>query len=290
MSPDKRRRMTGFQAMGVEVTVEGATSKALMDIADLFGEWERTFTRFAPDSELSQVNANPDSTVVVSETFARVTRVTLAAWKATGGLVDPTLACAIESAGYDCDLDLLRRDDPRPPGAPSPGRAAEVRIAGRLLQRPPGVRLDLAGVVKAIVVDQSLRMLPDEGFVAAGGDVATRGPATVGLPGGGSITLLHGGLATSGIKARSWQRGGGLQHHLIDPRTGRPAHSRWHIVTVAAASCLGADVAAKAAFLLSDEGPEWLDERNLPGRFFAEDDVVENDAWREQVGEPAAAR
>ncbi len=273
--------------MGVEVTVEGATSKALMDIADLFGEWERAFTRFAPDSELSHVNANPDSTVVVSETFARVTRVALAAWKATGGLVDPTLACAIESAGYDCDFDLLRRNDPRPPGAPFPGRAADVRIAGRLLRRPPGVRLDLAGVVKAIVVDQSLRMLPGEGFVTAGGDVATRGPATVGLPGGSSITLHDGGLATSGIAARSWQRGGRLQHHLIDPRTGRPAESRWRLVTVAASSCLGADVAAKAAFLLSDEGPEWLDEHNLPGRFLAEDDLVENDAWREHVGEPA---
>ena len=33
------------------------------------------------------------------------------------------------------------------------------------------------------------------------------------------------------------------------------------------ATCLDADVAAKAAFLLGDEGPDWLDERGLPGRF-----------------------
>jgi thiamine biosynthesis lipoprotein len=75
-------------------------------------------------------------------------------------------------------------------------------------------------------------------------------------------------------------RGGVVQHHLIDPRTGRPARSRWDEVTVAAASCLAADVAAKAAFLVSDDGPCWLDERGLPGRFVAHTEVVENEAWR----------
>ncbi len=58
-------------------------------------------------------------------------------------------------------------------------------------------------------------------------------------------------------------------------------------MTVAAGSCLGADVAAKAAYLLSDDGPDWLDERALPGRFLAEDDLVENEAWRVQTAEPA---
>jgi thiamine biosynthesis lipoprotein len=72
-----------------------------------------------------------------------------------------------------------------------------------------------------------------------------------------------------------------MQHHLIDPRTGRPAESRWDEVTVAADSCLAADVAAKAAFLLSDEGPAWLDERGLAGRFREGDVFVENRGWNE---------
>jgi hypothetical protein len=54
-------------------------------------------------------------------------------------------------------------------------------------------------------------------------------------------------------------------------------------VTVAAESCLAADVAAKAAFLLSAEGPGWLDERGLPGRFLAADRTVENEAWRRML-------
>ena len=287
MSLDPRRMgRSHFAAMGTEIVVEAGSQKALMDVADLFGEWEHVFTRFSPDSELSHVNDSPEHTVVVSEPFARGLRVALAAWKATGGLVDPTLATAVESAGYDRDFAELLLDDPRPAGPAAPGRANQVRLAGRLLMRPPGVRLDLAGVVKSLAVDEALALIGGAGSVSAGGDVATRGPTTVGLPGGGSLTLADGGVATSGMTARAWRRAGRLQHHLIDPRTGAPSRSRWQQVTVAAGSCVGADVAAKAAFILSDDGPDWLDGHGLPGRFVAEDDVLENDSWRERLGEP----
>jgi thiamine biosynthesis lipoprotein len=91
--------------------------------------------------------------------------------------------------------------------------------------------------------------------------------------------LLSGGLATSGRTKRRWVRGGEEQHHLIDPRTGRPSTSRWDEVSVCGATCLAADVAAKAAFLLGDDGPDWLDERNLPGRFVARGRTHENRSW-----------
>jgi thiamine biosynthesis lipoprotein len=95
-------------------------------------------------------------------------------------------------------------------------------------------------------------------------------------------------MATSGSTKRRWLRGGSVQHHLIDPRTGRPAESRWDEVTVAAGSCVAADVAAKAAFLLSDDGPAWLDERDLAGRFRDGEVFVENRSWNELLMERAA--
>ena len=50
------------------------------------------------------------------------------------------------------------------------------------------------------------------------------------------------------------------------------------------ATCLDADVAAKAAFLLGDEGPDWLDERGLPGRFLdAGDRAVTNRSWQRSL-------
>jgi thiamine biosynthesis lipoprotein ApbE len=51
-------------------------------------------------------------------------------------------------------------------------------------------------------------------------------------------------------------------------------------VTASGATCLHADVAAKAGFLLGERGPEWLEERGIPARFVGVDGaIVENDAW-----------
>jgi thiamine biosynthesis lipoprotein len=151
------------------------------------------------------------------------------------------------------------------------------------------VKLDLNGVVKARAVDDAMCLLAAPGFVAAGGDVAGRGGAVVGLPDGEALNLERGGVATSGTTRRRWRRNGHVQHHLIDPATGRPSDSIWSLVTVAAASCRDADVAAKAAFLRGPGGPAWLDERGLPGRFLSPAGEVTNRAWQAALGssEPA---
>ena len=264
--------------MGADVVV-GAAPGELERIGLLFAEWDRVFSRFRPESELCRVNRDPAKVVVLSRLFAHAARVALGAAAATEGLVDPTLGLAIEAAGYDRDFAELRDDGPL--GSTATGRWRAVRLDGRLLSRPLGVALDLNGVVKSLAVDAALDEISGPGFVSAGGDVAARGGAVVGLPGGGSLRLGSGGLATSGRTKRQWLRGGELQHHLLDPRTGRPSTSRWDEVTVAAGSCVAADVAAKAAFLLSAYGPDWLDERKLPGRFRAGGEVVVNRAWDE---------
>jgi len=265
--------------MGVDVVVGGEGVRSWKAVRELVLRWDSTFSRFRDDSELNRVNACSDAVVLVSETFARGVRAALAAARATGGHVDPTLGAAMIAPGYDQDFSRLGADS-RPLGDPVPGAWHAVTLSGRILSRPPGTLLDLNGVVKSLAVDHALRLLPAGSFVSAGGDLATSGDVVVALPDGSPIRLESGGVATSGVTRRRWQRGGADQHHLIDPRTGRPARSRWDGVTVAASSCLGADVAARAAFLLSDEGPGWLDEHGLPGRFLVDATAVENDAWR----------
>jgi thiamine biosynthesis lipoprotein len=275
--------------MGVDVLVCGATDEEHDAVRRLFDGYDHVFSRFRPESELSRVNRDPSEVVVLSPLFAGALRTALGAAAATDGLVDPTLGVAIEAVGYDRDFSLLAvDDDERPVGAAVPGRWRTLRLSARLLARPPGTSLDLNGVVKSLAVDAALDLIAGNALVAAGGDVATRGGAVVGLPRDGSLRLLAGGIATSGTTKRHWRRGGEVQHHLIDPRTGRPAASRWDEVTVAAGSCVAADVAAKAAFLLSDDGPDWLDERGLPGRFLSQDEVVPNRAWSKALLEQAA--
>jgi FAD:protein FMN transferase len=276
-----------FRSMGCEIVVAGATTAEMGEIERLFTRRERTFSRFLPGSELNRVNEHAGRLTLVSADFAAMVELALVAAKQTQGLVDPTLGNAVEAAGYDRDFARLE-DNPRPAGPAAPSKLADLRLHGRLLELPAGVKLDLNGVVKAQTVDDALDLLAGDGYVSAGGDLACRGGLSVALPGGEAVRLVLGGLATSGSDRRRWRRGGALQHHLIDPDSGRPARSPWAQVTVCGRTCLAADIAAKAAFLLGREGTEWLDANRLPGRFrTAEGETISNESWRRSLREHA---
>jgi thiamine biosynthesis lipoprotein len=274
--------------MGGEVVVAGATPAELAAVRRLFEERELIFSRFVPQSELNHVNACAGRFVRVSPEFAHALSVALDVAASTRGLVDPTLGAALEAAGYDGDFAALAASDPRAALPGEPGCWRRVRATSFGVQIPSGVRLDLNGVVKAMAVDDALQLFSGHGFVSAGGDLAARGEVTVAVPGGGAVRLVSGGLATSGSGKRHWLRGGEVQHHLIDARTGRPADSPWEQVTACGRSCVAADAAAKLGFLLGERGPAELDVRGIPAQFVAPDGtVVENRGWGSAVAEPA---
>jgi FAD:protein FMN transferase len=166
MSPDR------FEAMGVDVLVGGATDAELEAVALLFEKLDRTFSRFRTDSELNRVNAVTAEFVAASPMFVRVLALALDAASRTDGLVDPTLGAAIEAAGYDRDFADVT-DDERPPAVGIPGSWRHVRVAGPLVFRYPGTKLDLNCVVKGLAVDAALQQLAGDGFVAAGGAVTS---------------------------------------------------------------------------------------------------------------------
>jgi FAD:protein FMN transferase len=227
--------------MGCDVVLAGGDP---VTVAAVLERWEAAFSLFRPESELSRANRSRARVLAVSRLFVSTLEIALDVAAETEGLVDPTLC----------------------------GRWREVLLSGRLLSRPPGLALDLNGVVKSLAVDEAAAKLDGPGFVSVGGDLAVRGPVDVALPAGGAIRVVSGGLATSGTASRG--------AHLLDPATGSPGESRWEQVTASGASCLAADVAAKAGFLLGDGGPGWLDERGIPGRFVDIDgEVVENEVW-----------
>jgi len=268
-----------FESMGCEVVVGGSTAQELRAIRELFAERDRVFSRFRPDSELNRVNRSAGRFVAVSPLFAQTLAVALLAARETDGLVDPTLGPALEAAGYDRDFASLAPVE-EPPGAGRPGAWRSVLLIGRHVGLPRGLQLDLNGVVKSLAVDDALKILSGPGFVSAGGDVAARGGLTVALPDGEAVSLRQGALATSSSAKRRWTRNGEVQHHLIDPTTGRPSASLWEQVTACGASCLAADIAAKAGFLLGEDGPGWLDRRRIPARFLsARGSATANESW-----------
>jgi FAD:protein FMN transferase len=230
-----------LRAMGCDVAVAGGDR---VTVAAVLERWEEAFSLFRPESELSRVNRSRALVVSVSPLFARALEVALDVAAETEGLLDPTLC----------------------------GRWPEIGLSGRLLSRPPGLPLDLNGVVKALAVDDAVTTLDGPGFVSVGGDLAVQGPVDVALPAGGAIRVLSGGLATSGTASRG--------AHLVDTTTGDASESCWEQVTASGVSCLSADLAAKVGFLLGEHGPDWLDARGIPGRFVGIDgEIVENTAW-----------
>jgi FAD:protein FMN transferase len=230
-----------FRAMGCDVVVAGGDPGT---VAAVLERWEETFSLFRPESELTRVNRSPARALAVSPLFARALGVALDTAAETEGVVDPTLC----------------------------GRWQEIALSRRIVFRPPGLALDLNGGVKALAIDEAVEALGGPGFVSVGGDLAVNGPVDVALPGGGAIRVVAGGLATSGTASRG--------AHLVDPATRGASESPWQQVTASGSTCLAADVAAKAGFLLGGRGPAWLDERGVPGRFFGLDgEVVENEAW-----------
>jgi FAD:protein FMN transferase len=234
------------RAMGCEVVVRG---EFRTPPAAVLERWEHVFSLFRSESELSRVNASPTRVLRVSRLFASALELALDVAAETDGLVDPTLC----------------------------GRWTDVVVSGRLLSRPPGLTLDLNGVVKALAVDEAAATLDGAGFVSVGGDLAVRGPVDVALPAGGAIRVVEGGLATSGTASRG--------AHLVDTATGAASESPWEHVTASGATCVAADVAAKAGFLLGHDGPDWLDARGIPGRFVARDhEIVENVTWARATG------
>jgi thiamine biosynthesis lipoprotein len=240
---------------------ESARARAVATIAETFGEEERRFSRFRADSELSRVNAAAGRPVRVSPTFAAVLERALEAAAQTEGLFDPTVLDALLAAGYDRDFDELIAGAR---GALHPvrpcGRWREVRVDRDVVELPPGVGLDLGGLVKGWTADLAASRAVDAGLpwtiVNAGGDLAVTGQApsiavAVEDPDDpsrelGRLQVRSGGVATSSIRARAWGEG---RHHLIDPRTGTPSTTQIVQATAVAATCAEAEVAAKAILL-----------------------------------------
>ena len=93
-----------------------------------------------------------------------------------------------------------------------------------------------------------------------------------------------GGIATSGTTVRRWLAGDVELHHIVDPRTGRPADTPWRTVTVAAGSCVDANVASTAAVVLGEEAPAWLAARGLAARLVRESGaLVYTGGWPEDA-------
>ena len=243
--------------------------------------------RSRTDSELSALNRAQGLEFAASPLLLEALGVGIEAARATDGDVDPTLGRAMSGLGWDLDFAVVvSRSEPRTIEAvPASGwRSIAIDRTRGTVRIPRGMEIDLGATAKALAADRSAhtvaRIVGTGVLVSLGGDIAIAGPAPEGgwpiritddhrsapnAP-GQTIALSGGGLATSSTTVRRWRAGGEERHHILDPQTGLPAPEIWRTVSVAAASCVEANVASTVAIVRGAAALRDLAQARLPSR------------------------
>ncbi|MDM8519225.1 FAD:protein FMN transferase [Anaerolineales bacterium HSG6] len=286
-----------FKSMNTQVQIRlfsqsDMADEILLDVQELFGSFEKRLSRFDTKSELSQLNISTQRASLVSPTLLNAIEIALWAAEATNGLYDPTILNNLEQAGYDRTFEQVatiyaqstRDYEPISPikniqRQSFSFREVSFNRTNRKIHKPVGLRFDLGGMGKGWTVDRAADQLQGVGpfMVNAGGDIfAYHSP-----PGekGWQVNLIHPfkpekfyarlhlhhqALATSTIAKRRWQKNGQVMHHLIDPRTKKPAKTDAISVSVVAERTVLAEIYAKVALILgAKRGLAYLE--RLPG-------------------------
>ena len=230
-----------------------------------FSAVESACTRFDPTSELMRLCATIGSPVRVSPILFEVVRFALAVARLTDGAFDPTVGGLMEARGFNRSYRTgLRTASAMAEGQQPTYRDVEVDETAHAITLHRPLVVDLGAVAKGFAIDLAARELAGTGGYAidAGGDISVRGRRGDGSP--WRVGVRHpaqpdalwcilqpedAAICTSGGYAR---RIDALEHHLLDPRTGRSPRDLVS-TTVVAPSAMLADALSTAAFVL---GPE----------------------------------
>ncbi|GCE28584.1 FAD:protein FMN transferase [Dictyobacter alpinus] len=273
--------------MGTTISMllpEKQAEKGIQLVYLLFLEWEQTLSRFLPESELSRLNRQAGTPMMVSELLYTVLVAALAAARTTEGVYDPTLHDQLVQLGYDRSFEQLEAVPASLGEAHNQGgawRHIQLSPHSRRVTLPMGCKLDFGGIAKGMAVDAAVERLRQHGIrpalVNAGGDLAVLDlppraaywPIAVPAQNASwTLPLGRGAMATSGIARRHWLQGQTLRHHLLDPQTGLPALNDLWSVTVVTDWCEQAEVAAKVAFIQGpQDGVTFLRQQNIAGMF-----------------------
>ena len=256
--------------------------------ADLLREIGDACDRFRADSEVRRLPGGVAT--VVSPMLQRLVDAAVATAHRTDGQCDPTLGASVRALGYDRDIRLVLDDD-RPVRVVVRARRAweMIRLEGDRLTVPEGIELDLGATAKAFAADVIAAELSARFgcgvLMNLGGDLATAGAGphdgwqvlVRDLPADPAARIaLHDGfaLATSSTQRRTWRRGGELLHHIVDPRSGRPAPPVWRTVSVVAPTAVAANGSATAAIVAGPDAEAFLTDTGAPARLVGADGAV----------------
>lgn len=304
-----------FTALGTTAEITTLDAASLSDAIDVLEREldaiDRACSRFRADSEVSRLVGSGGQWMPASRLLRQALAAGVDAAAATGGAVDPTVGASMRALGWDADFRVVvsRREPVRIELVPAADwQRIEIDDERGRVRVPAGVLVDLGATAKALAADRAaaaaFRATGSSVLVNLGGDIAVAGPAPAGgwpilvtddhrapsLADGQTVAIAAGGLATSSTTVRRWRTTDGITHHILDPRTGRPAAEVWRTVSVAASTCVGANTASTAAIVLGEDAPRWLESAGVAARLVRPGGIVVlTGGWPAQEELPCAA-
>lgn len=156
-----------------------------------------------------------------------------------------------------------------------------------------GMKVTLGGIAKGYAIDRACKTLLEQGIenalVDVGGDMRAIGPRvwTIGIQDPRkedkileTIYLDNEAVSTSGDYRRYYFLGSKRIHHIINPKTGRPAENSMS-VTIISENCMAADALSTGIFVAGPEsGKKLLDLMNISGLIIdSEGNLIKTDYW-----------
>lgn len=240
-----------FDALGTHWSIEligsladAAVVAALTEKVETF---EHNYSRFDPSSLIGQLNAtkqlnNPPEELIAMLRFAKEM------YAASDGVFNISVGGSLTGLGYGKGGGNAKADQ---------AMWDNVSITKRKITIPADCELDFGGFGKGWLIDELGVLLKQHGrnqfVINGGGDILvnTIKPVELALEHPrdetrkiGTTRIQQGALASSSSVKRSWKKNGKTQHHIIDPRSGKPSKSKVVSTFVRANSALVADVMA----------------------------------------------
>ena len=260
-----------WDSMGTRATLEfwyvGSDSEAIVDSVKLeFDRLQRQLSPWIEQSELARFNAlDADTSMVISGEFHQLLQRSAYYAGISDGAFDITFA----GAGHLYDYRAgVAPDDTRLQQAKVGMQYLRIGNDLRVAKTDRSVRIDLGGIAKGYAIDRAVALLRQAGiahaYVSLGGDSYVMGQRNdrlwqVGIrhprrEGAVAITLPLTDIAvsTSGDYERFILRDGEHVHHILNPKTGKPA-GELSSVTVLAAAGIDADALSTTLFVLGIE-------------------------------------
>ena len=254
----------------MEITAYGRNcEKAVEAAAQEIERLDALLSTGSETSEVTQINQNKSG--LLSEDSTYLLQRSLEIYESTKGAFDITIYPVMEAWGFAGEEfrvpskeelnDLL--------GSVDSSRLTYDQDANQLTM-PENVKIDFGGIAKGYTSARVAQIMEEYGIKSAklnlGGNVQTVGSKIDGspwriaikspdesLPYLGVISVMDKAVITSGGYERYFEENGEIYHHIIDPKTGKPAENGLLSVTIVCEDGTLADGLSTALYVLGKE-------------------------------------